>query len=154
MVYSTVLGEEALAGGQPALARVYLEVALRHAVASGNRRYRTSIENTLGVAESELGESVAARRAWMDVLSLEPGNREALLNLAGAEAENGQIAKAKSLVRRELLSHPRDASALVLLFRLELADGNRTGSEAAWKELVQVSPSTADSVRLQLNLGR
>ena len=85
-----------------------------------------------------------ARRAYEQVLSLEPGRVEAKLGIAQLLQLTGHISEA--IVRTEALvqADPKLAEGWLLLSRLELADGDR---RSASRTLSEGAPTPASAKR-------
>jgi transitional endoplasmic reticulum ATPase len=86
-----------------------------------------------------------ARRAYEQVLSLEPGRVEAKLGVAQLLQLTGHISEA--IVRTEALvqADPKLAEGWLLLSRLELADGDRRSASEHYQKALQLRPSLKDN---------
>ena len=86
-----------------------------------------------------------ARRAYGQVLSLEPGRVEAKLGIAQLMQLTGHISEA--IVRTEALvqADPKLAEGWLLLSRLELADGDRRSASEHYQKALQLRPALKDN---------
>jgi len=86
-----------------------------------------------------------ARRAYEQVLSLEPGRVEAKLGIAQLLQLTGHISEA--IVRTEALvqADPKLAEGWLLLSRLELADGDGRSASEHYQKALQLRPALKDN---------
>jgi tetratricopeptide (TPR) repeat protein len=90
-----------------------------------------------------LGQSLAARHAYIDVLRLDPANAEALNNL-GTLLFNGGFRSAARLSYQELIKHhPGHVMGLVNLANAELEEGRLEEARRLYEAAITIEPDTA-----------
>ncbi len=119
LAYSMVQGEVALERGKPDSARVWLDRAIACCEPGVHDLERAELSNTLGVAEAQAGDLVAAREAWEESLELEPDHDVALLNLARLDLVEGRLGEARERVLDILRRAPANEAARSLLTEIE-----------------------------------
>jgi tetratricopeptide (TPR) repeat protein len=114
-------GETAMERGETAIAREWLGRALAYARPGEDDLERAELSNTYGVASAQLGDTLAARRAWETTLALQPLHLEARINLAMLEAQAGRLVAARERLLAILRVYPKDERARAALARVEQA---------------------------------
>lgn len=102
-----------------------------------------------GYSALRAGNLDAAAHAYARALELAPGNRDALLGMAGVAERRGNVDRAVSFYRRVLRDHPHDEYARAALAGLDGAQQPRR-SETELKNLLRERP---DSPALHFALG-
>ncbi len=146
LVVASLAGEEALARGSALEARAHFERALALATPGPHDVERADLENGLGVAADQLGDSAAARKAWLSALGIREEHRGALLNLAGLEAERGDYAAARARVVQVLAKSAGDRTAMEFVFRIDLAARDSAAAQRDWEAIAARYPGLADTL--------
>jgi transitional endoplasmic reticulum ATPase len=86
-----------------------------------------------------------ARGAYEKILTLEPGRVEARLGVARLLHLDGKISEAVVRVEGIVAEQPENGSALILLSRLYLGEGNRAAARALYEKAMTLEPASKDS---------
>ncbi len=104
--------------------------------------------NLLGLARSAVGDRLGAMRAFERAIELHPHKEVALLNLARAQREQGQLEEAKSTLARALGLAPDYADGWVL-YGVVLADLRATNARHVLVRAAQLAPTDATPLAAQ-----
>lgn len=108
---------------------------------TGERETESSspeMHNSLGRIHLRDGELGRARREFQAALELDPGNADALLNLAGVHAAEGRTAQAERSIRRALQVNPNSVPALAQLAELRRDQGDLEGASALFRQALEI----------------
>jgi putative PEP-CTERM system TPR-repeat lipoprotein len=94
----------------------------------------------LGTVQMARNEFDGARRAFEEVLRLNPAARDARLQLARLHMRSGEVEQARSLVTDVLRNEARDPEARVLLVRTQIAKGQIAEARLATDALAKEFP--------------
>lgn len=97
------------------------------------------------------GEDAPARSGFEAALRLEPGNREALLNLARLDLREGAGDLARERLRKVIAAEPGDFRPRIMLAEAELSAGHADAALAEGRAAVQVAADSPEALNL---LGR
>jgi tetratricopeptide (TPR) repeat protein len=134
------LGETLLREGKAADAVRVLEDAAARVPAD------TGVQHTLGVARmaAELWEESIA--SFRTVLTLDPGNAEARIAMAGACMRLRRFDEAELLLKEVLLADSRSVRAIVSLGKLALLKSNKGKAEEYFRQALQLDPDNEDAL--------
>jgi tetratricopeptide (TPR) repeat protein len=93
-----------------------------------------------GIIHAMQGQPERAIERFRQVLSLEPGHREARENLAGMLAATGRLEEATALYREAIAASPRDAGLHVLLAQAWIAMGRDEAARAELAAALEIEP--------------
>ncbi len=93
-----------------------------------------------GIIHAMQEQPERAVERFRQVLTLEPGHREARENLAGMLAATGRLEEAVALYREAIAASPRDAGLHVLLAQTWLAMGRDEAARAELASALQIEP--------------
>lgn len=111
-----------------------------------------SLETTLQHADSSFrdGDYVEARKAYEQVLHISPGHPQATANLATCYLKDRSVKKAEALLLGYLAGHPEDPTALMVLARVRMRQGELGPAADALRQVLKTHP---DFVMAHYNLG-
>jgi putative PEP-CTERM system TPR-repeat lipoprotein len=90
-----------------------------------------------------------ARTELEKLLTLAPGDRHAMVNLAKLEIEAGNLERARNLLREVIESYPQDEQAVLLLVDVERRLGDQQAAAQVLEQAVTRTPGAA-SLRMAL----
>ena len=93
-----------------------------------------------GITHALQGNPELAIEKFRQVLSLDPGNREAQENLAGMLAQSGRLEEAAALYRQAIAAAPGDADLHVLLAQTWIAMGQDEAARAELAAALKIRP--------------
>ncbi len=93
-----------------------------------------------GIIHAMQGEPERAIERFRQVLSFEPGHREARENLAGMLAATGRLEEAAALYREAIAASPRDAGLHILLAQTWIAMGRDEAARTELAAALEIEP--------------